>query len=274
MFQLAPTITLNPKNQAWKLFQGQEGSFQMELIKEKWSIKLLGYISPNYDSARFQVDPSLFIKEKGKGLNLNKVGNVWKSSGVPLSYCAEIGKNEVPMKIPEGNLRFFVGLVVHPYSQGNIYLSASLMYTNEGIGKEQSYLGEFYGLLKQFDFSVPTINPKAEISQQVRFNFGNTKLDRVDSYDSGFYSGGGSYSIEESIYLYADHSCFYRYLKVVSIPGLSGGVEQSESRGTWACQGSFLDLTLWDIPNQRLAVERLNSSQLLLNGKAFWWSKM
>ena len=135
-------------------------------------------------------------------------------------------------------------------------------------------MGELYGLLKQFDFSVPTINPKADISQQVCFNIANTKLDRVDSYDSGVYSGGGSYSIEESIYLYADHSCFYRYLKVVSIPGLSGGVEQSESRGTWACQGSFLDLTLWDIPNQRLAVERLNSSQLLLNGKAFWWSKM
>ncbi|MCU0401463.1 MAG: hypothetical protein MUE75_10725 [Algoriphagus sp.] len=274
MFHLAPTITLNLKNQAWKLFQGQEGTFRMELIKEKWSIKLLGYISPNYDSARFHVDPSLFIKEKGKGLNLNKVGNVWKNSGVPLSYCSEIGKNEVPMKIPEGNLRFFVGLVVHPYALGNIYLSATLMYANEGIGKEQSYLGEFYGLLKEFDFSVLAIIPKTEVSQPIRFNFGNTKLERVESYDSGFYSGGGSYSIEESIYLYTDHSCFYRYLKVVSLPGLSGGKEQSESRGNWAFKGNSLDLTLWDIPNQRLAVERLNSSQLLLSGKAFWWSKI
>lgn len=246
----------------------------MELIKEKWSLKILGYISLQYDITRFQSDPSLFIKEKGKGLNLNKLENVWKNSGVPLSYCAEIGKAEVPMKIPSGNLRFFSALVIHPFSDGNIYLSATLSYTDEGIGKEKSYLGEFLALLKQFEFSIPVVLPKVTVPPSVRFNFGNSKLDRIESYDSGFYSGGGSYSIEESIYLYGDHSCFYRYLKVVSMPGLSGGMDQRESRGTWAHQGNSLDLTLWDIPNKRYTVERLNQSQLSLNGEAFWWSKI
>ena len=274
MFTLTPTITLNPSNKAWKFSKSLDGSFQMDFIKEKWSLKVVGYISPHYDLGRFQSNPSLFLKEKGKGSNLNLVGKVWKCSGVPLSYCAELGKSEVPMVIPGGNLRFYVGLVIHPYSEGNIYLTGTLQYSNEGIGKEKSYMGDFLALLKQFYFSAPVVVPKITIPRPTRYNFGNSKLERVESYDSGFYSGGGSYSIEESIYLYGDSSCFYRYLKVVSMPGLSGGMDQRESRGTWAHQGNSLDLTLWDIPNKRFTVERLNQSQLSLNGEAFWWSKI
>jgi hypothetical protein len=147
MFILSPTIQLFPNNQAWKLSQSQDGSFQMEYVKEKWSLKVTGYISSQFDSVQFQKDPSLIIKQKGKGHNLNLVGKVWKNSGVPLSFCAELGKADVPMVTPSGCLRFFVALVVHPFSDGNIYLGASLIYNQEMIGKERSYLGEFLGII-------------------------------------------------------------------------------------------------------------------------------
>lgn len=273
MFQLAQTISLNPKNSTWHFSKNQDGSFQLVLKKEKWELRVNGSISKDFDPELFKNDPSFYLKATGKGLSLSSVGQTWKNSGVPLSFCGELGKTEVPMNIPEGLLRFYVGLVVHPFTDGNIFLSASLMYQSELSGKEKSYLGEFLALMKQFEFSVPIVLPKFDFSQKANLNLRNVKLQRMESYDSGAYSGGGSYSIEETIWLFADQSCFYRYSRVASIPGLSGGVDQKESKGTWSFDRNRLDLNLWEIQNKSMAVKLINSEKVLIDDEVFWMNK-
>lgn len=274
MIQLTQTIVLNPKNQAWVYSKNQNGDFHLKLKKEKWELQLNGSISKDFDPEQFKNDSSFYLKATGKGLSLSSVGQTWKNSGVPLSFCGELGKTEVPMKIPEGLLRFYVGLIVHPFSDGNIFLSASLIYLSELSGKEASFLGEFLALMRQFEFSIPTVLPKFDFSEKANLNLKNVKLQRMESYDSGAYSGGGSYSIEETIWLFADQSCFYRYSRVASIPGLSGGVDQKESKGTWSFDRDRLDLNLWEIQNKSMAVRPINFEKVLIDDEVFWLSKI
>ena len=92
----------------------------------------------------------------------------------------------------------------------------------------------------------------------------------MDAYDSGAYAGGGSYSIQESIILLADHTCRYRYDKVISIPGMSGGFQQVQSDGTWSFDGHALHLTLDNAADQTRRVERATGGKLLLDGEPFW----
>jgi hypothetical protein len=276
MPHISASLSLTPRNPGWTWDSNRDGNFQLSLKKEGWQIRVIGAVSTRFEQAVFEADPARYAIETGRSDQLKAIGRLQKSGAFPRTLLTELAKREAPMSTDKGLIRFYAGLVCDPRTSEHVFLYITLSYRPDLEGKQAAYLGEVVRLMKQVDavaaetrqapVPAPTPAPAAPPTLDLRA----TRLDRMDAYDSGAYAGGGSYSIQESIILLADHTCRYRYDKVISIPGMSGGFQQVQSDGTWSFDGHALRLTLDNAADQIRRVQRAPGGKLLLDGEPFW----
>lgn len=280
MPHISASFSLTPTNPAWTWDSNWEGNFQLNLKKEGWQIRVIGTVSDRFEQAVFEAAPTRYAIETGRSDRLSAIGRLQKSGVFPRILHTELAKGDAPMSTDKGLMRFYAGLVCDPRTTEHVFLYITLSYRPELEAKHAAYLGEVWGLMKQFDVvaaetrpaptPTPVPAPSPAPAAPSTLDLRATRLDRMDAYDSGAYAGGGSYSIQESIVLWADHTCRYRYDKVISIPGMSGGFQQVQSDGTWSFDGHTLHLTLDDAADQTRRVQRAPGGKLLLDGEPFW----
>lgn len=280
MPQVSPHLRLTPLNPAWNWEVRRESDFQLSMKKDGWQLRVIGTASERFEQAVFEADPARYAIETGRSDQLKAIGRLQKSGVFPRMLHNELAKGDAPMATDKGLVRFYSGLVCDPRTPEHALLYITLTYRPELEDKHTAYLGEVVGLMKQFEFATavqspapapaPAPPPPAAPTPAQPLDLRNKRLDRMDAYDSGAYAGGGSYSIEEIIVLEADRSCRYRYTKVVSIPGLSGGFQEIRSDGTWSFDGQWLRLTLDRADDQTRRLVVASPGQVLLDGERFW----
>lgn len=283
MPQVSPHLRLTPLNPAWTWDRNREGIFQLSLRKDGWLIRVIGTASDRFDQAVFEADPARYAIETGRSNQLKAIGRLQKSGVFPRILHNELAKGDAPMATDKGLVRFYSGLVCDPRTPEHALLYITLTYPPELEGKHTAGLAEAVELMRHFEHMAPEPRPAPAPAPpplarpappphagNATLDLRNKRLDRMDAYDSGAYAGGGSYSIEEIIVLSADRSCRYRYTKVVSIPGLSGGFQEVRSDGTWSFDGQWLRLTLDRADDQARRLVVASPGQVLLDGERFW----
>jgi len=251
------TVRIDIRNGSWVLNEENTDGFRLTLTYNRRKLQLYIYLTNSLTLTEFKSNSAAPAIDKGRSNQLRPTGTVSTAGSLPDVYWQELCKCELPFNVEDKYIRYYAGFADNPFKKPNLYFYASLEYDKLLEGNEHKYLDDFFNILRAVSFEAPFQPPASSVvslnSYQIPDSRENKlsghRLEHMDSYNSGSYSGGGGYSIQETIDLFADHSCRYHYTSVISgssFGGISlgGGFKEEKTTGTWKLAGDSLILEL------------------------------
>ncbi len=261
------TVKIDIRNGSWVLNEENSDGFRLTLTYNRRKLQLFIYLTNTLTLIDFKSNSAAPAIAKGRSNQLKPTGIMSNVGRIPDVYWQELSKYEHPFSVEGNYIRYYAGFADNPFKKPNLYLYASLEYDQQLEGNEHKYLDDFFTILRDITFEAPsrpsvaasTASNSYQSPDSREIKLSGHRLERIDSYNSGSYSGGGGYSIQETIDLFADHSCKYHYTSIISGSSyggisLGGGFKEEKTTGIWKIAGDSLILELlngnrkeWDL---------------------------
>ena len=215
--------------------------------------------------------------KQGRSASLKPFGTVMQMNKDKRVIYQELRKMDGLFRVDDKLIYYMAILIKNADESKNIYGYVSMEFPAEQDYYVDLYCLDFFYLfpgiqfvtLPQFDFSQIFKKPVNAFNGFIT----NCRWGRSDYYNSGSYTGGGGYSIEETFDFYSDGTFRYKYTYVVSggsYQGMSlgGGYKEDKGTGAWSIFDATLMLEFTDGRNKQYEITA-SGTKGTLNGEKY-----